>query len=528
MRLYLTLILTALILAFTSSYFLFSYQNRSQAGTDDVLRIEKIKMDFITSVTYRELINLNSLYFTKDRFTLFSPVFHGAGSEPRGADVNYASSEACFARIPFIITEQNRDKLILWEEYRCGARTYLPSWFFEEPPYLHPSGMSFAYLAYQLKREPYRRTQWLMGHLRHFHVSELKELKEIKMRVRGPLFYLSKLGDDELKDMANGRPTILNKDYLIAKNNYSSGPYGDLEYRLYLRSDLEAFLKGTGFSLELYRLGRPCFYRDGSLCWNHDSGHVMGLFNRGSMIALGTSAIILTLVLYLLITKLKLQKIEDERKRLALQVLTHEFRTPITSLLLQMENLQPSFNAYDAETQDSLLRMSGDINRLKRMTESSRNYLRSSDPKGLVDLRPEKVDSINDLVEDLCMVYEGVEFVSSVDDQEMFIDSYWLRIVIKNLVENAVNHGKPPIKVWLTISKKDVAIHVQDQGECPFDNIEDMCEEFKKGPKSEGTGLGMNIVSKVVNELSGELKFSKNPTTFTVILKKEWKNREDS
>jgi signal transduction histidine kinase len=524
MRLYLTLIITALILAFTSSYFLFSYKNRLQAGTDDVLKIEKIKAEFITSVPYRELINLNSLYFTKDRFSLFSPVFLVSNPDAKVQAINYASNDSCFLRIPFIITEQNRDKLILWEEFRCGARNYLPSWFFEEPPYIHPSGMSYAYLAYQTNREPFKTTFWLMGHLRHFHISELKEIKELKMRLNGPLYYLSKLADDELKEMANGRPTILNREYMIAKNNYGSGPYSDLEYRLYLRTDLEVFLKSSGFNLDIYRLGKPCFYRDGSLCWNYDSRHVLGLFNTGSIIALITSGIILSLVLYLLITKLKMQKMEGERKRLALQVLTHEFRTPITSLLLQMENLRHGFDHFDPETQDNLLRMSSDIYRLKRMTESSRNYLKSSDPKGLVDLHPEKVSSINSIVEEVCSAYDGVEFVSSVDDQEMFIDTYWLRIVIKNLVENAVNHGTAPVKVWLTIGKKEVAIHVQDQGECSFENIEDMCREFVKGPKSEGTGLGMNIVAKVVNELNGELKFSKNPTTFTVVLKKEWKN----
>ena len=49
-------------------------------------------------------------------------------------------------------------------------------------------------------------------------------------------------------------------------------------------------------------------------------------------------------------------------------------------------------------------------------------------------------------------------------------------------------------------------------------------QEFVKGEKSSGTGLGLNIVRKVLYDMGGELKFSKNPTKFELSI--PWKVRK--
>lgn len=45
-----------------------------------------------------------------------------------------------------------------------------------------------------------------------------------------------------------------------------------------------------------------------------------------------------------------------------------------------------------------------------------------------------------------------------------------------------------------------------------------MTQEFIKGNKSSGTGLGMNIVKKVCREMNIDLNLKLNPTTFTMTI----------
>jgi signal transduction histidine kinase len=40
-----------------------------------------------------------------------------------------------------------------------------------------------------------------------------------------------------------------------------------------------------------------------------------------------------------------------------------------------------------------------------------------------------------------------------------------------------------------------------------------------KGTSSSGTGLGLNIVDKVMREMNGALKFDIRPTRFTLVLR---------
>ena len=86
-----------------------------------------------------------------------------------------------------------------------------------------------------------------------------------------------------------------------------------------------------------------------------------------------------------------------------------------------------------------------------------------------------------------------------------------------NLLNNAFDHGISPVVVRLKKEDGKINIQVSDQGDCQFENLDDITEEFAKGNKSRGTGLGLNIVRKVVEGLKGSLRFEKGPTRFSII-----------
>ena len=249
-------------------------------------------------------------------------------------------------------------------------------------------------------------------------------------------------------------------------------------------------------------------------------GHVLSLTSKHKIFLVLASLLIIILLICLLYNKLKAQRMEDNKRRLALQVLTHEFRTPVTSLVLLAEEAQKKFEKYDEESQELLLRLSSEIHRLFRLVDASRNYLNFDQGKKLVNFKPKQIKSVNEFINSVLSPYiEQVNFIGLEKDCSFYSDEYWVSICLKNLVENAINHGAKPILVKLESTDNMLKVIVEDQGVCDFDNLEELTGEFIKGSKSQGTGLGLNIVKKVLHDMKADLFFKQSPTTFTMVLR---------
>jgi signal transduction histidine kinase len=531
MRLYITLVILALTMAFGTGYFALSIQGSYTATKSDINEINEIKLDFQKSVEPLMIINFNSLYHSQELFQLLDP-----GSilgDARHHNLNYSRDEACFKNLTSLLNRENFEKVWIWEEFRCGKRSDLPNTFFTNPPYVHPSGSSYSYLAFKSnKSNRFNKKNWIIAHLPYFHVIELKELKSAIGNLGGIYNFLQTLNENSLHAIAKGNGTILTNEFLMARLNYPS-VFSIVEYRIYSRDGLDYFLRSSPYFLQNYKSGKSCFYKDGPLCWDYNARHLFRMANKGSIAVLIGFFIMIILVVRLLIVKLNNQKFDDERRRLALQVLTHEFRTPITSMLLSMERVQGNIQDMDEEMQDSILRISGDIHRLQRLTETSRNYLRVHKSKKLVNIKNVEVPSMNEFIDE--QMYSYIEEYGSdkiilelLDNDKPFcLDPYWIGICIKNIMNNALDHGEFPIKLNIKEFNGQMKISIEDTGKLKIDNSDEIWNEFVKGNQSKGTGLGLNIAKKVIKETGGKIELTTNPTCFNLTLtpgKKELEN----
>jgi len=526
-RLYIVLIFTAVVMAFTTGYIALFLQGSYRATSSEVLEIAKIKQDFQKAVEPEFIINFNSLYFSDEQFKLLDPTYHldGTGLGDTNIEKRYFSEDNCDKNFKKLLNRDNFEKVWVWEEFRCNRRRSLPRSFFIEAPFLHPAGMSYAYLAYKLGKNTYNDKGWVMAHLPFFHVGELPELRRSFGSLRGFFNILESVGDQALSNLVQGKGTILTRDFLFARLNYPK-IFNILEYRIYGRDKLDRFLKDSPYVLHNYQPGRTCFYRDGSICWDYNVKHIFQVANKSTLTLFFGLIIIILVVVRLLLVKLRAQRLEDEKRRLALRVLTHEFRTPITSLTLLLEKMSKKYESFDEDMEEVYLRLSSEVHRLRRLTETSRNYLKADQHKTLLDLKSDEIPSLNDFVlqvlEPFMEAHEGaIHFTPLTEDKVMEFDSYWMGICMKNIIDNAITHGSAPIEVKLEAVKNSLVFKVIDQGTCEFSDIQTMSQEFMKGNKSTGTGLGMNIVLKVCKEMGVDLKLEFNPTTFSMTLSKK-------
>lgn len=532
MKSYWSLILLTVTTAFSAGYYALFLQGSYSASPEDIALIRQQKQLFLNQASPHGRINLKAYYPYPDQLSLITrPLSLSPGAEEHKT---YSSSEKCFTGLPLSLDFENFKKTIIWEEYRCKTREALPMGFFSEPPYLHPSGSSYAFLAYQLKPRVFQNWPWVSNHLSFFRLEEAYQiLKKWPQASKTALGRLLSLGKETLYKMGESKSPIAFQETLYLKANSIFFPKTSLTYDLFSLKELQKTVQDSDFTVSLRQRGEKCFYANEDLCWNYNLKYLFSVASRGNLIFFIASLLLIILTLWLLYNKLKAQRLEDERRRLALQVLSHEFRTPVASLLITMESLLDQGEKLDDKIQRDILRASSDVHRLHRLVELSRHYIKVGEGKRLVDLKRTFHPSASELIYHLLKPYENrINFSPPERDFSLYLDEYWLGICLKNLVENALHHGTSPVTIsWKTDGKKDY-FTVSDHGHLPpSTSLEELTQEFMKGNRSEGSGLGLNIVAKIMKDLKGKLELEKtNHTKFTLSTpkKKERENQEPS
>lgn len=511
MRIYVLLIFAAILLSFSTAYYAVNLQNKTTASPNEIEEIQKIKSDFANSRKAFLEIDLSSMYPSRKYSVLLQP--QNAMSRVAG------NSKTYFSR-PCAVKSEKMSKAVMqkseiWEDFRCNQISELPERFFENTPLIHDNGLSYAYLAFLSGRSPFYNSEWVRSNLNLFHINELEDLPA--KGLEGNFKFLSKLGKMELEEIVLGRPYIINDDFVLVRkrNDYN------VSYKIFTRDDFDNFLKEKIYYLRPYQHQKECFYREGRFCFEKDSGTLVQFLMQSSIFIFSGSVLVLFLVAVILFRKISLQNFEEERKKHALRVLTHELRTPISNLLLQVEQINKQTDGIPAHILEEFLKIEGEVYRLKRLAEKSTSYLQTHDGSSLLALTSQSVPSINELILDLVhdFLEKGVKALPSKIDSAFSLDVYWFDICVKNLIENALYHGASPISVKWEVVDKELILSVIDHGICNFKNLEELINSDRSGKNSRGLGLGMNIVQKIMKEMDGKLIYSQKPTTFSLFLR---------
>lgn len=107
----------------------------------------------------------------------------------------------------------------------------------------------------------------------------------------------------------------------------------------------------------------------------------------------------------------------------------------------------------------------------------------------------------------------------------VYADKEKLRIVIQNLLENAIKYSNPHGKVFLSLVEKDdfIECSIKDTGiGISKEGKEKIFEKFYRDPRAEkkdatGSGIGLYIIKKIIEKHQGKIWFESNEvdgTTF--------------
>lgn len=190
---------------------------------------------------------------------------------------------------------------------------------------------------------------------------------------------------------------------------------------------------------------------------------------------------------------------------------SHELRTPLTRIRMGIELLKPDASlARKADLERDIAEIDGLI---EGILLSSR-----LDALGEPEVR-EEVDLLA-LAAEECARYEGC----GVSGEPVIVhgNPVLLRRLLRNLVENALRHGKPPVSVSVSREDGRAALRVSDQGPgIAATETETVFEPFRRAGRANagGTGLGLSLVRKIARHHGGDARIEKHgPTGLTVLV----------
>jgi len=190
---------------------------------------------------------------------------------------------------------------------------------------------------------------------------------------------------------------------------------------------------------------------------------------------------------------------------------SHELRTPLTRIRLGVELLKADANPRrKAELERDIAEIDELIEGI--LLSSRLDALREPDVGEEVDLLA--------LAAEECARYEGC----SVSGEPVIVhgNPALLRRLLRNLVDNALRHGKPPVGVSVSREDGRAALRVSDQGPgVAATEIETVFEPFRRArhANATGTGLGLSLVRKIARHHGGDARIEINgPEGLTILV----------
>jgi signal transduction histidine kinase/flagellar motor switch/type III secretory pathway protein FliN len=199
----------------------------------------------------------------------------------------------------------------------------------------------------------------------------------------------------------------------------------------------------------------------------------------------------------------------NELKSRFIAVVSHEFRTPLTTILTASELLEHYGQQWPLDkTQSYLRRIQSSVNRMTELLEDV--LVINAEEAGKLKLNPVSLDIVyfcQSLMEELRLSSgqsHPLLFKSQSTSQEVQLDEKLLRLILSNLISNALKYSPlgHPVEVDLISEKGQITLLVRDRGiGIPPEDKQYLFDLFHRAQNvgtTPGTGLGLTIVKKAV------------------------------
>lgn len=189
--------------------------------------------------------------------------------------------------------------------------------------------------------------------------------------------------------------------------------------------------------------------------------------------------------------------------------ITHELKTPIAGIKLNMQTMER--HQLDEDTQMQLIQST--IQESNRLNDLCNNILLATQLENKNQaMYPDDIrliDLVEQEAEEFELRYPEISITRNYAEQDFEFKgerTLW-KLVLSNLIENARKYSQQPIQIELSTRKEldSVYLCIKDQGVgIPDEEKENIFRKFyrighEETRRTKGTGLGLYLVKKIIN-----------------------------
>lgn len=223
--------------------------------------------------------------------------------------------------------------------------------------------------------------------------------------------------------------------------------------------------------------------------------------------------------------QLEAERLEElnKMKSLFVSTVSHELKTPLTSIKMFAEMLKDNPDCCTEKTQEYLQIIEGETERLKRLINNVLDFTKIE--KGIKTYDKRKIE-LNNVVSKVLrsmgyqfkMAQINLSVNSSEQDLKIFADKDAIEQAVINLLSNAIKYSKKNTTVAVSTFTKEkyACVKITDNGiGISKSKINKIFEPFYRQEndsiKEEGTGLGLAIVKPIIDAHDGKIEVESKP-----------------
>ena len=208
----------------------------------------------------------------------------------------------------------------------------------------------------------------------------------------------------------------------------------------------------------------------------------------------------------------EISKKDKENLKMSVEDISHQLKTPLTSITIMLDNLKNNPNMDENTKQKFIFEISKQIDWINWLVISMLKL--SKLDANVVQFYEEKINLkrfIDEIIKNLEIPIEikNQQIVIEGDESASFIGDYkWQQEAVTNIIKNCIEHNKDNGKVYIRYEENTLftKITIKDEGEgISKEDLKHIFERFYKGQNSSenSVGIGLALAKNIIEKNKG-------------------------
>ena len=206
---------------------------------------------------------------------------------------------------------------------------------------------------------------------------------------------------------------------------------------------------------------------------------------------------------------------EKENLSTAIADISHQLKTPLTSIRIMLDNIQDNPDMEKAVRDDFLADISKQIDWIGSLVVSLLKIAKFD--AGTIKMENNEINAknlIDNIVSNLAILIElkNIEIITTVDEKATFIADYkWQQEALTNILKNAIEHSKQNSRIYITVENTSLFLKIIIKDEGSGIDKEDLKHIFQRFYKTKNSsensiGIGLPLAKAIIEQSNGYIR----------------------